>query len=418
MPRFYTKTIKRVNLPFLYLKFFYHRHPRLLKNKHIEGEKTISRLDELVRAEKLQLLFHQSYSAIFVSLFGCVLLSAILWQVQQKQVILSWVFILTCSALIRFTLFMLYHRIKPQGMDILAWGMPYVVTLFLSSIIWGIGAVYIMPTESQLHQVVIYFFLIGMSGGAISAYSVNRTMALITITCLLLPITGWFLMQGSLLPVGLALSAVIFSVSAIRAGKILSLKLNQSFMLAHELNHAKEAAEAMALKDELSGINNRRAFYEKGKMLVDYCQRNGSILSVIIIDIDHFKKINDEFGHAAGDATIKQMGHILRKGMRKSDLCARIGGEEFGILLTTSMTNGAAQLAETLRLLIAKTPFTYNGNDFAISASLGVAVGNLDLETLLKHADASMYQAKELGRNRVVCDGRVVEKIHGRLIVV
>ena len=158
----------------------------------MESEMTTSQLDELVRAEKLQLLFHQSYSAIFVSLFGCGLLSAILWQVQQKEVLISWVFILICSALIRFTLFMLFHRIKPQGLDILAWGMPYVLTLFLSSIIWGIGAVYIMPTDSQLHQVVIYFFLMGMSGGAISAYSVNRTMALITITCLLLPITVGF----------------------------------------------------------------------------------------------------------------------------------------------------------------------------------------------------------------------------------
>ena len=386
----------------------------MLKNDHIEGEKTASQLDELVRAEKLQLLFHQSYSAIFVSLFGCVLLSAILWQVQQKEVLISWVFILVCSALIRFTLFMLYHRIKPQGEDILAWGMPYVLTLFLSSIIWGIGAVYILPTASQLHQVVIYFFLIGMSGGAISAYSVNRTMALITITCLLLPITVWFLMQGSLLTVGLALSAVIFSVSAIRAGKILSLKLNQSFMLAHELGHAKEAAEAMALKDELSGIDNRRAFYEKGKMLVDYCQRNGEILSVIIIDIDHFKKINDKYGHAGGDATIRQIGHILQKGMRKSDLCARIGGEEFGILLTTSLTDGAAQIAETLRQVISRTPISFNDKDFTISASFGVAVGSLDLDTLIRRADDSLYKAKAAGRNCVVCDGRAVEKMRGR----
>ena len=374
---------------------------------------TTSQLDELVRAEKLQLLFHQSYSAIFVSLFSCLLLSAILWQVQRKEILISWVFILICSALIRFTLFMLYHRIKPQGVDILAWGMPFVMTLFLSSITWGIGAVYIIPTESQLHQVVIYFFLMGMSGGAISAYSVNRTMALITITCLLLPITGWFLIQGSLLTVGLALSAVIFSVSAIRAGKILSLKLNQSFMLAHELSHAKEAAEAMALKDELSGIDNRRAFYEKGKMLVDYCQRNGEILSVIIIDIDHFKKINDRYGHAGGDATIRQIGHILQKGMRKSDLCARIGGEEFGILLTTSLTDGAAQIAETLRQVISRTPISFNDKDFAISASFGVAVGSLDLDTLIRRADDSLYKAKAAGRNRVVCDGRAVEKMRG-----
>ncbi|MFW2440117.1 MAG: GGDEF domain-containing protein [Arenicellales bacterium] len=384
----------------------------------MEKKTADSSLVDLILAEKLEILYRQSYPAIFVSLLGSVLLCAILWPVQQKQVLISWFFILTCIALVRFTLFMLYHLVKPQGKNILVWGMPYVVTMLLLSIAWGIGAVYIMPIDSQLHQVVIYFFLMGLSGSDISVYSVKRTLALVSIACLMLPITSWFLIQGSLLLMGIAIGAVIFSVSAILAGEVLSLKLNMSFMLSHKLNKAKKAAEAMALKDELSGLNNRRAFYEKGNMLVDYCLRNNKVLSAIVIDIDHFKRINDEFGHAAGDATIKQMGHILRKGMRKSDLCARIGGEEFGILLTTSMTNGAAQLAETLRLLIARTPVTYNGNDFAISASMGVAVGNLDLETLLKHADASMYQAKELGRNRVVCDGRVVEKIHGRLRVV
>lgn len=381
-------------------------------------EKANSSLNDLVRAEKLQLLYHQSYPAIIVSLLGYVLLAAILWPVQQKEVLIIWVFVLTCTVLVRFTLFMLYHRMKPQGKVILLWGMPYFVTLLLSSITWGVGALYIMPTDSQVHQVVVYFFLMGLSGGAISIYSVTRTLALITIAFLMLPITIWFLIQGSLLLMGIAIGAVIFSVSAILAGEVLSLKLSQSFKLSHKLKAAKENAEAMALKDELSGLNNRRAFYEKGKMLVDYCQRNNGVLSAIIIDIDNFKNINDEFGHAAGDATIKKIGHILRKAMRKSDLCARIGGEEFGILLTTSMADGAAQLAETLRLLIAKTPINFNGEDFFITASFGVAVGNLDLDTLMKRADASLYKAKELGRNRVVCDGRVVEKIQGRLRLV
>lgn len=382
-----------------------------LKTKIME-EKTIQLpLNGPVQAEKLQLLYRQSFPATFVSLFGCVLLAAILWQVQQKEVLISWVFILTCTALVRLTLFSLYYQIKPQGADILVWGTPYVVTLLLSSITWGAGAVYIMPIDSPLYQVVIYLFLISMSGGAISVYSVDRTLALITIACLLLPITIWFLVQGSLLLMGIAIGAVVFFVSAMLAGEVLAQKLNQIFLLANELHQAKIAAESLALKDELSGLNNRRAFYEKGHMLVDYCHRNDKVLSAIIIDIDYFKIINDKFGHAMGDATIKQIGDILKKGMRKSDLCARIGGDEFGILLTTSKTNGAAQLAETLRKMIAKMPISINGEEIPITASLGVAVGNFDLDTLLKHADDSLYKAKEAGRNRVVCDGRAVEKL-------
>jgi diguanylate cyclase (GGDEF)-like protein len=384
----------------------------------MEGKKTDSPLYDLVRAEKMKLLFDQSYAAIFVSLLSCALLSVILLPAQQKEVLISWVLILVASALARFMLFMLYNRMKPQGKDILAWERPYFLTLILSSMAWGIGALYIMPIGSQLHQIVIYFFLMGMSGGAVTVYSANRTMTLVSIACLLLPITTWFIVQGNLLVVGTAIGAVIFTVNATRTGKILSLILNHRFMLTHELKKAKEAAEALALKDELSGLNNRRAFYEKGKMLVDYCQRNDEVLSAIIIDIDHFKKINDRFGHAAGDVAIFQIGYILQRVTRKSDLCARIGGEEFVILLKASVTGGATQLAEKLRQMIAGTPIVFNGEDFSISASFGVAVGNADLNTLLKRADAALYKAKEMGRNRVVCDGRAVEKTQGQLRVV
>ncbi|GBE07726.1 putative diguanylate cyclase YedQ [bacterium BMS3Bbin11] len=381
----------------------------------MEEKNTDLQLDDLVRVDNLQLLYHQSYPAIFASLISAALLSAVLWPVQQKEVLISWFIILTYTAIVRLILFMLYNRVKPQGEDILSWEMPYFVTQLLSSTSWGIGAVYIMPIDSQLHQVVIYYFLMGLSGGAIFAYSANRTMTLVTIASLLLPITGWFLVQGGLLAMGLVMGAVVFYIYTIRAGKILSLTLNKSFMLAHELNNAKEAAETLALKDELSGLNNRRAFYEKGKMLVDYCQRNNEVFSVITIDIDHFKKINDKFGHAAGDATIIQVGSILLQVIPKSGLCARIGGEEFGILLKASASDAAVQLAEKLRQKIAATPIAFNGEDITISASFGVADGNLDLDTLLKRADAALYKAKETGRNRVICDECDTEEMQSRL---
>ena len=81
-------------------------------------------LDDRIQAEMLQLIYRQSYPDIFVSLLSCALLSAILWSVQQKEVLISWAFILTCTALIRLTLFTLFNRMKPQGVDILSWGMP------------------------------------------------------------------------------------------------------------------------------------------------------------------------------------------------------------------------------------------------------------------------------------------------------
>ena len=334
------------------------------------SESSESCLIDLVRAEKLALLYHQSYPDIFVSLFSCLLLSVILWPVQQKEVLISWILILSVTTVVRIILFIRYYSIKPQGEDILVWEKPYFISLFLSSITWGIGAVYIMPIDSQVHQVLIYYFLIGMCGGAISVYSAHGVMTLVTITSLLLPVTAWFLLQHNLLPVGAALGAIIFYISVLRAGKILSSALDHSLSLAHELKNltlelsiAKEKAETMALVDELSNLNNRRAFYEKGKVLVDDCQRNNENLSIILMDIDDFKKVNDTLGHAAGDAVLVQVGSRLKQSTRNADLCARVGGEEFGILVKTTGTSGTVHLAEKLRKEISETPFIFNNND-------------------------------------------------------
>jgi len=373
------------------------------------SESSQPRLVDLVRAEKLALLYHQSYPAIFASLFSCLLLSVILWPVQQKEVLISWVLILSLTTVARIILFIRYYKIKPQGEDILVWEKPYFISLFLSSITWGIGAVYIMPIDSQVHQVLIYYFLIGMCGGAISVYSAHGVMTLVTITSVLLPITAWFLLQHNLLPVGAALGAIIFYISVLRAGKILSSALDHSLSLAHELKNltlelsiAKEKAEAMALIDELSNLNNRRAFYEKGKVLVDDCQRNNENLSIILMDIDDFKKVNDTLGHAAGDAVLVQVGSRLKQSTRNADLCARVGGEEFGIIVKTSGSSGTVHLAEKLRKEISETPFIFNNKDISLSASFGVAEGKSDLDTLFNRADTAMYKAKQEGRNRVV----------------
>ena len=335
-------------------------------------------------------------------MFSGLLLTAILWPVQQKEVLISWVLVLAASATLRLTLFVLYWKKAPQGKDVLSWETPYFLTLILSSLIWGLGAVYIIPTGSELYQTVTYFFLMGMAGGALSVYSAHRSMTLVTIATILLPITLWFLLQGKPYSVGMALATILFFISAIRAGKVLSSAMQQSFRLAHELKKAKERAEELARIDVLTGMNNRRAFYEKGQVLADLSQRNNTELSMIVIDIDRFKSINDSYGHTVGDETLKKVGQILLKEIRKSDVCARIGGEEFGILLQVSSPADVTKLAEKLREVIAATPVTFNDKSFNITASFGVASCNSSLEKLFKSADTALYQAKDAGRDCVI----------------
>lgn len=360
-------------------------------------------LDILVQVDKLQLLYRQSSPAVYVSTFAALILIAMLWPVQDHTVLLTWLTILMITALIRICLFIRYWQVTPQGHDVLLWEKPYFITLTLTTLTWGIGSLFIMPVDSNAHQAIIYCALIGFSGGAFSYYSAHRVMTLSTIVILLTPATLRFVLSGDQLMVGLAILAFIYFLSAVRATKGISSALHQNFLMAHELEISKAKAEKLARIDELTKLYNRRAFYENGKRLVSYCQRHNEMISVIVMDIDNFKDINDSFGHAAGDVVLEHISKLLGQRFRKSDVVARIGGEEFGILLPTTNPEIAEKLAEELRQEIEEASVFFDEENLKVTASIGVTSGDSDIDILVKHADIAMYRAKESGRNSVVC---------------
>ena len=361
------------------------------------------RLNRLARIEKLRLLYQQSFSAIFASLFVAMLICVVLWQVQEKPVLLGWFFALLFSSLARMLLFYRYWYFRPEGEELLAWEKPYFLTLFVSSLIWGLGAVVILPKDSVLHQVIIYFFLVGMSGGAIAMYSSHRAMTLAANAAILLPTTSWFLLQGTIVSISLALGVLLFMAITVSASQVLSTAMHRSFRLGYELEDARAAAEKRAYKDPLTGLGNRRAFYKQGEAMLEKCKEDMRQLAMIISDVDHFKGINDTWGHHCGDVVLKAIANAHLECLRSDDLCARLGGEEFGVLLLVNDAGQATKIAETLRSFLEDTRMACGDHDIHVTASFGVAVGGKSLEDLFKQADAALYQAKEMGRNRVVC---------------
>jgi diguanylate cyclase (GGDEF)-like protein len=128
-------------------------------------------------------------------------------------------------------------------------------------------------------------------------------------------------------------------------------------------------------------------------------------LSVVMMDIDNFKEINDTFGHRAGDKVLKKISELLKKSVRKSDLIARYGGEEFAEILTYTQKNGAAEEAERLRILVSELSFKEENIDLSVTLSLGVAEYNSDnisnFGELVNRADKALYMAKDAGKNCV-----------------
>lgn len=169
----------------------------------------------------------------------------------------------------------------------------------------------------------------------------------------------------------------------------------------------QESIKQLGLRDPLTGVNNRRFFDQRIVEETSLAQRNKSPLSCLFIDLDHFKSINDNHGHQAGDMVLKQAAKIFNDIMRTSDILARYGGEEFVILLTNTILETAYEIAERIRKTIAS-------NDFIISASgslnvtLSIGIAVLDeskritsSQQLIQAADKAVYDAKNSGRNRV-----------------
>jgi diguanylate cyclase (GGDEF)-like protein len=173
--------------------------------------------------------------------------------------------------------------------------------------------------------------------------------------------------------------------------------LQQQFKLTQEL-------EKLATIDALTQVWNRRQLLQIGQHEINRAKRYNRDLSVLMIDIDHFKKINDTYGHGVGDEVLKTVAQTMLKSIRIADRLGRFGGEEFVIFLPESDSKGANHLAERIRKIIANLIISAPDVDFSLTVSIGVATyqNHQSLEDVIKRADDALYQAKNQGRNRVV----------------
>ncbi len=159
----------------------------------------------------------------------------------------------------------------------------------------------------------------------------------------------------------------------------------------------------MAYTDSLTKTNNRTAFNDTIQREVKLARRNSTHLSIIFFDIDHFKTINDSYGHECGDIALASAASCIKDAVRGSDIVFRYGGEEFVILLSDTNIEGAEAIAERIRHTIENHTIAYGMEILKLTASLGVSTlkGNDTSDSIIKRADSAMYQAKEKGRNRI-----------------
>jgi len=176
----------------------------------------------------------------------------------------------------------------------------------------------------------------------------------------------------------------------------------------HENHVQRKKLEDLAIQDPLTGLNNRRYFMMSASEHLRLANRNGHPLCILMVDLDHFKRINDTFGHGTGDQVIRLAADVLRHELRASDILARFGGEEFIACLPETGLEAAGVAAERIRSNLEGSSLAAaqgEGAVLRVTASLGIATraGSESLEELIERADQALYEAKHGGRNRVTC---------------
>jgi two-component system chemotaxis response regulator CheY len=175
--------------------------------------------------------------------------------------------------------------------------------------------------------------------------------------------------------------------------------------LQREIEVKNAMLQELALTDPLTGLPNRRAIEDWASRQLSGAARHGFSFWVALADLDHFKAVNDTHGHDAGDTVLKAFSQILKTKSRRSDICGRIGGEEFLFVLTHATKEDAKRVIEFVRAELEATEFNFNGNSPTITASFGLAgfTGTRapDFSRLVAQADLALYSAKRMGRNRV-----------------
>ncbi|GHJ46899.1 hypothetical protein Cs7R123_42410 [Catellatospora sp. TT07R-123] len=199
------------------------------------------------------------------------------------------------------------------------------------------------------------------------------------------------------------LSEVTLAVSAIL---LLGLLVRQ-VVAARDRTRLNQQLRTAAVTDPLTGLHNRRFFQEMIVLEAERAVRRRSPLSLVLVDIDHFKAVNDTYGHSVGDLALTDVAQRLRRAVRASDLVCRYGGEEFVCLLPGTDAAGAAELAGRLRAAVSSAPVLLrSGDGVELTASVGVATADpgtqIDIDALVNAADAAVYRAKDLGRDQVV----------------
>jgi len=361
-------------------------------------------LAEHIRGERVRFVFIQSALPIVFSPVAAAILSITLWTSVDHALLVRWTAGLIALGLFRIGTNMGFARAVAGERMIRRWERIFIASIMLVDLWWGFGCLLLLPDNAMIVDAVVFAFVMLMAGGHTASYSAHPFTVIAGVLCLTIPITVVFGLQPDTFHRAMAFVALMYVAASLRSINTLGFFFGRTYRLAHELKQEKARAEELARTDFLTGLANRRAFYEQGERELRTLERDARPASVVMLDIDHFKSINDRFGHAGGDAAIRAVADLIRASLRACDIAGRLGGEEFVLLLPDTGSDAALAAAERIRAATEALVIEHHEYDIRFTLSVGIAALSADatLDQWIARADAALYEAKQGGRNRVV----------------
>lgn len=367
-----------------------------------------------VKSELTDALYHSAPVSILSLCVICSILAWQLWGEVKTSYLLIWYVSILFVVILRLILYFWYLGTKTSSKLLTYHYNLFIIGSSMSAMLLGVVGSFLMP-NNIMNQSVILILLSGIIAGATQSLRASFVASILYVLLVLVPVLIWEIIQilnNQMMYLSIFLAMSFFCFYSYEIAKRGSIMLKNHLeleyihkMLLQRVSEMKEKYKEKATHDLLTGLYNHQFFNDFLDIEIAKAKRQNTPIAIIMLDLDHFKILNDTYGHLSGDIVLQSLGNILMQNVRKSDIACRYGGEEFVIVLPETTLPLAVERAELIRKKI-KSVTIQKGSDSisGITASFGVAIFPTNGKTqneLIEAVDKALYQAKNKGRDRV-----------------
>ena len=353
-----------------------------------------------LQLKKLDILYSYANLSVLINLVGAVTVAAFLrTEVAQAPLTVWFLFGLTLAGarIASRHQYDTQRHLRGERIDISRWRYVYLVITILTGLHWGLMSALIYPADSLTHQLFVTFIVAGVTAASVPVYSTGSLSFAGFVIPALLPLAARFFYHFEEPYMAMSVMIVLFALALLVAAAQTGSIIRSNMALSHALHH-------QATHDSLVGLVNHGEFQRRLQTVAGISKAGNRPFALIFIDLDLFKRVNDAGGHSVGDRFLVEIGNILRQKVRKADTAARVGGDEFAVILEDCGADEAQRVSSDILRAISSFVLQYEGESFRVGASIGVAFsdsGGHSASQMLRAADQACYAAKEAGRNRI-----------------